>query len=174
MRVRQVPNGFTLIELMVVVGIVAVISMFALPSMRDLLRGQRMKTTSLDIYMSLVMARSEAIKLNSGNVSMIAASGGWQNGWQVCVDANANGACDSSESLLIAEDPVDSTITLSGPAGNVITYNRTGRLATASASFTLTAGADNAAAPMRCVDVDVSGRPRTRVDSNHTDSDGCN
>jgi type IV fimbrial biogenesis protein FimT len=174
MRARRAPDGFTIMEVMVVVAIVGIMSVFALPSMRDLLRNQRIKTTSLDIYMSLVLARSEAIKLNSGNVSMIAATGGWQNGWKVCVDANANSVCDASESLLIAEAPVDISITVSGPAANIVTYSRDGRLATASASFTLKAGTNNKAAPMRCIDVDPSGRARTRMDSNANDSDGCN
>jgi type IV fimbrial biogenesis protein FimT len=174
MRHPAAAAGFTIIELMIVVAIVAILSSYALPSMRNMVTTNRMKTLSLDLYTSLTLARSEAIKRNTGNISMIATGGSWQNGWQVCVDANANGSCDAGEALLIAGDAVDSSLTLSGPAGNIVTYNRDGRLATASSAFQIKAGANNAASPMRCVDVDPSGRPRTRVDSNHTDSDGCN
>ena len=168
-------HGFTLIELMMVVGIVGMLSVLALPSMRDLVVANRMKTLSLDLYSSLTLARSEAIKRNASNVSMIAATGGWQNGWTVCVDANSNGTCDSGEIVVTAGDAVDSSITLSGPSGpSLVTFSRDGRLSTAAASFKIIYTANNASVPMRCVDLSVSGRPNTRSDSNHTDSDGCN
>jgi len=159
---------------MVVMMIVAVLAVVGLPSLTGLLRSQRIKTASLDLYSSLVLTRSEAIKRNANTVSMIAAGGGWQNGWKVCVDADGNGVCGAAEVLLLQQDPLDPSISVSGPAGNVVTYNRDGRLATGSAAFTLLAGVNDKAAPMRCVDVDVSGRPRTRMDSNAVDSDGCN
>jgi len=170
---RNAAAGFTIAELMIVATIVGILAMWAFPSMTNLQNNQRLKTTSLDLYMSLVLARSEAIKRNTGNVSMIAA-GGWQGGWTVCVDANANGVCDAGEVVLISEDPVDTKITITGPGGNIVTYGRDGRPTTGATSFTLTAGTNNHAAPMRCVDVDVSGRPRTRVDTNNNDADGCN
>lgn len=165
--------GFTIIELMLVVGIVGVVTLFALPSMRDLVTTNRMKTVSLDLYTSLALARSEAVKRNNNSVSVVAATGGWQNGWTVkCVDTA--GSCGGADVEVIAGDAVDSSLTLTGPTGNIITFNRDGRLATAAASFTIKAGTDNAQSPMRCVDVNVSGRPKTTVDSNHVDSDGCN
>ena len=170
---RRGGRGFTLIELMIVITIVGVLAVFGLPEMRNLVVGNRMKTLSLDIYSSLALARSEAVKRNTGNVSMVATSGNWQNGWTVCVDSNADGSCAGEVTLTIA-DAVDSSIALAGPAGNIVTYSRDGRLSSPSALFKITAGANNANVPMRCVDVNVSGRPRTLVDTNHVDSDNCN
>jgi len=167
--------GFTLIELMIVVGIVGVLAIFALPAMRDLVVANRMKSLSLDIYSSLALARSEAIKRNSSNVSMVAATGGWQNGWTVCVDANADGACGTGEVVVTAYDAIDASISLTGPTGPaLVTFNRDGRLGSAAATFKIIYTANNIQTPMRCVELSVSGRPKTLVDTNHTDSDSCN
>jgi Tfp pilus assembly protein FimT len=106
---------------------------------------------------------------------MIAAAGGWQNGWKVCIDTNGDGDCDTGEEVILEADAVDSSITLTGPTGPArVTFNRDGRLATAAASFKIVYTANNAQVPMRCVELNVSGRPKTLADTNATDSDGCN
>lgn len=166
--------GFSIIELMIVVAIVGVLSVFALPSMRDTVVSSRMKSLSLDLYSSLALARSEAIKRNTGSVSMIATGGNWQNGWSVtCVDSG--GSCGGSNVVLTVGDAVDSSISLSEANGiTTITFNRDGRLATAATSLRIIYTANNAQVPMRCVELSVSGRPKTLVDTNATDSNGCN
>ena len=175
MATRGGAAGFTIIELMIVIGIVGVLAVFALPSMRDLIVSNRMKTLSMDLYAGLALARSEAVKRNVGNVSMIAAAGGWQSGWKVCIDSNADGDCDPGEEVVLEADAVDSSISLTGPSGPArVTFNRDGRLATAAASFRIVYTANNAQVPMRCVELSVSGRPKTLADTNATDSDGCN
>ena len=166
-------GGFTIVELMIVVVIIGILGTIAAPSLRDLVLNQRMKTVSLDIYTSLALARSEAVKRNSSEVKMIANGGSWQNGWKVCVDTNGNNVCGSSEVVVIAMDAIEG-ITVTGPS-TPVNYLRDGRISgTASASFILKSGTNNTGVAMRCVTVDISGRPNTKADTNHTDSDGCN
>ena len=172
---RAAMPGFTIIELMIVVAIVGVLAVVGLPSMRDMVVSNRMKSLSLDVYTSLALARSEAIKRNNGSVSMIATGGSWQNGWSVtCVDSG--GSCGGSNLVLTSVDAVDGSIALTGPTGPAqVTFSRDGRLAaTAAASFRIVYTTNNARVPMRCVELSVSGRPKTLADTNATDGDGCN
>ena len=172
-HVGRAAAGFTMIELLLVVGLVGVLAAVGLPSMSDLVTSNRMKDVSLNLYTSMTLARSEAIKRNAGNISVVPGSGAsWQNGWTVCVDTNANGACDSGETVLVSGEAPNASLTVTGPL--IVTYNRDGRLATSAASFRIKSGTNNSRAPMRCVEVSTSGRPVTRVDSNAIDSDGCN
>ena len=58
-------SGFTIAEMMLVVLIIGILSAFAVPSMRSLIRTQEVKTISFDIFASLTLARSEALKRNT-------------------------------------------------------------------------------------------------------------
>jgi len=148
--------GFTMVEMMMVVLIIAILSAFAVPSMKSMIRTQQVKSTSFDIFASLMLARSEAIKRNA-NVTMTPLAGGWTAGWTV-MDANNN--------LLRTQEYSSSnaSVTVTGPV-NVI-YNSAGRLAAgaAPAPFVLTSNAIEAAIrddQERCVFLDLSGRPRS-------------
>lgn len=73
--------GFTAIELMVVVSIVAVLAALAGPSFTPLMERWRVRSATEDLASTLYFARSEAIKRGGGIT--IAASGGWNSGWKV-------------------------------------------------------------------------------------------
>lgn len=88
-------NGFTLVELMVVIAIVAVLLTLALPSFEGSMRSNRVATTTNEMIASLALARSEAIR--SSRTSRLCASsdgatcvGTWNDGWIVATDNDAN------------------------------------------------------------------------------------
>ncbi len=149
--IRQL-RGFTIIELMGVIGIMAILVTIAAPNFIQLLKNQRVKTASFDVFSSLVVARSEALTRNA-TVTVTPASGttNWANGWQV----------KTGSTVLRSQDPTPG-VTITGPTS--ITYTGTGRLsATLSSGIELKPIGASAGVTSRCITVDLSGRPLTKA-----------
>ena len=86
-------RGFSIIELMTAVAIVAILVTVGLPGLRELLANNRLTTQINAFASSLALARSEAVKVN-GTVVVCPSSDGascatgvdWNVGWIVYVD----------------------------------------------------------------------------------------
>lgn len=154
-------RGFTLIELLFVVALVALLATLAGPSFQDLIRNSRLRTTTFDLYSSLMYARSEAIKRNA-DIDIVPVAGGWINGWKVQLGA--------SSSVLRAQDAVAASISIDGPAA-ALTYRRDGRLTGAAAIPTFSVFVSgHQGIPRRCVNVRVSGQANIQYDYNRDGS----
>jgi len=99
-------KGFTLVELMTAVAVVAILSAIAYPSFQGTLRSNRMATTSNQLIASLSLARSEAVK-NTHGAGICASVNGtscdgddWTRGWMVWDDPNHSGSFDAGETVL--------------------------------------------------------------------------
>ncbi len=115
-------KGFTLVELMITITLVALFLTLAMPSFQDFILNNRLSTQANDILADLALARSEAIR-RAANVTICKSanptaaspscdtnrSSSWTNGWVVFVDRGTLG-----------------TIELSGTAPDEILRARTG------------------------------------------------
>ena len=143
-RSRNRQRGFTATEMMIVVGIVAMLAAFAAPNMAAMIRVQRLRTATFDVFSSLNFARSEAIKRNT-TVTVTPTGGAWNTGWRI-TDSNGN---------VLKEQSGWDTITVTGPG--TVTFAGSGRLSTVPGFFNVTS-TDVDATQYRCVRIDASGR----------------
>ncbi|MFT4195883.1 GspH/FimT family pseudopilin [Ottowia sp.] len=114
-------RGFTAIELMVVIAIVAILAALAAPSFTPLIERWRVRQAAEDMQATLYYARSEAIK-RGGGISIVPQGSGWSDGWQVMHSS-------TSDPLQLATAPTRTTITLNSPNNtNAVFIDRWGML----------------------------------------------
>jgi prepilin-type N-terminal cleavage/methylation domain-containing protein len=139
--------GFTLIELMVVVAIIALIATAGAPRMRTYFSNSASNSTQQRLFINLMQARNHAITrqmpvtiapndTTTGN-GVLATGGGvnWGLGWKTFIDANNNGKYDSgdtNEILLGSQDDFGDNIQIRSIAGTLdsskpIIFEATGR-----------------------------------------------
>ena len=155
-------RGFTMIELMIAVTVLAILTAVALPFYGSFIAGQRIKTASFDMISQLTLVRSEAIKRNS-TVTIAPATGGidWKSGWTV---VTAGGTTLSQQAALtgLSIDCWLGTTATACPAK--IEYIYTGKLLspTPSPSFRIFSTSHSTSANTRCIGIDLGGRPYSK------------
>lgn len=129
--------GFTALEMLVTIAIMAIILTIAIPSMTSFLQNSRLASAQGEFVASLNLARSEAA--TRGVPVVITAAGNTTGnqfgaGWTVWADTNANGVQDAGEPSIRSESALPSAITL-GDSGQVtsITFAPSGFLNPATA-----------------------------------------
>jgi len=105
-------SGFTLLELLITLSIVAIIVTIGVPNFRGVIMDNRMVSQSNQFVRSVNLARSTAVRHQrnaticvSANydaaVPTCAASTDWSNGWIVWVDKDRDSATDADEIVAV-------------------------------------------------------------------------
>lgn len=145
--------GFTMLELIVVVAVIAIGTAVAVPAFSDVIATQRVRAVATSLQISLMRARSEATKRNA-SVRVVPVGGEWKNGWQVRDNTNA---------VVEAQDPVPGARITSGAIS--VVYQASGRLQPGNVpSFSIATGREGDE-KYRCVVVDLSGRAYVKEES---------
>ncbi|WDS36037.1 GspH/FimT family pseudopilin [Pseudoxanthomonas sp.] len=160
---RDQVRGFTLIELMVTVAVLAILLAIALPSFQQTLRSNRVATSTNALIGTLALARSEAIRSTHGaavcsSTNGTACGGSWSDGYLVWADANGDGALAATETVLKFTRG-NGDIAITGP-GNAVQFDSRGRAAVAVA-LTLRPPACGSAQLQRKIDVTITGQVKT-------------
>lgn len=180
-------HGFTLIELMVVMGIAAVLATLAAPSFTRLLQSNTISSNVNLFLADMRFARSESIRLGGAVVicrsdapeasSPTCGSGsgpggnGWVSGWIIFQDLDNDGNKDNSGSvdpLLRVQAPItsmDSIVEGGSSSSTKLRFTATGRLLNLSSATQFQFGGGNYSNEVqRVVCINLSGRARIAGD----------
>jgi type IV fimbrial biogenesis protein FimT len=183
MRTRYKSAGFTLLELMIVVAIVAILTTLAAPSFKNLIQSNTMSSAVNTFLADMRFARSEAIRRGGGVVMCrsdapeasppVCGTGsgpggnGWVSGWFIYIDQDSNGAVSTNEVLRV-QAPITAVNSIVASASrNTFQFAATGRLSLSSiTSLQFGSNPPFANDAQRVVCVSVGGRARIAGDGN--------
>lgn len=136
---RQKQNGFTLMELMIVIVIVAILAALALPSFKSVLEGRRLVGAAENLFSDLQYARSEAVKRNEVIRFQVTTGASWCFG----VDDDDGVACDCNASACeidgLLKNVVSSSYTgIQMTTGGVVEFDPRQGLPDTAQTFTFT------------------------------------
>lgn len=98
---KDAQNGFSLVELMVVLGVMSLLALASIPAVLDWLPNQRCKAAARDIYANFQKAKVTAIKTN---INCAITFGQDVNGtnydYVIYTDSNENCEYDASEPII--------------------------------------------------------------------------
>jgi type IV fimbrial biogenesis protein FimT len=168
--------GFTLVELMVTVAIVAILMAIGAPQLRAFMLRKQVAADVESLTAALQLARSEALK-RSGRVSVCALSDAvlsksedaacaadgatdWSHGWMVFIDYGAAGFNTATDTVLRVEANVRAgSLTATSPPGEIISFLANGLTFAAQGHFDIQPKADDGTPYCRRMTINRQGRP---------------
>jgi len=112
---RVTANGFTLIELIVTIALLAILMAVAVPSLMTFQRNSELTSFSNTMLASINAARGEAMKRGRSAMMTPADGTNWSSGWVVFVDMDGDRAYASTTDLtLLKREAPPSYLTVSG------------------------------------------------------------
>ncbi len=172
-------RGFTLLEALVVVALLALLLGLSVPGLTGWRARQQLQAQAEDLWNSLMLARAQAL-LYQQHVTVCAGAGDlcdpladWHKGWVVFVDTNRNGVLESGERLLHQRAASPERVRMRGNSAvsRHIGYGAEGRSESLTGGFqagTITACAVGQNTGWRLI-INAVGRPRLE----QADVPGC-
>ncbi len=176
--------GFTLIELMVTLGIAAVVTALAVPSFNEAIRSNRLASYANSLTSALSIARSEAIKrgknvivrrVDNNSFTNVGVGANWEDGWDVFVDEDGDGndVYEVGDTRIKTFPALAEGFTLRGnnPFDARIIYTPRGQISGLGGRFVICDNRDNDLLPdpntSRLLTVLTTGRSRVMDDTNN-------
>jgi type IV fimbrial biogenesis protein FimT len=152
---RQAVRGFTLLEAMMAITVMAILMAIAVPSFKDASLSSQLRGAANELAASAYLARSEALKRNavitlcmSADGENCATSGGWEQGWVV----------RSPTGMLKAQAAAPSGLRITAGGVTSLSFQPTAAGATA-ATFTVCRATPSVGREEREVRIEATGRP---------------
>ncbi len=141
--------GFTLIEMMVVIAIIAVLSAIAVPSFMEYARNQRLNGAARQVYSDLMNARQQAVTENKKIIVEFVSN----HQYQFVRDNDASETVSTGDETLVLRDihPEYSDVTFSAGFNPAFRPNGTGK----NPVITLTSSSTG---KTKCITISTAGR----------------
>ncbi|MGY3265251.1 GspH/FimT family pseudopilin [Lysobacter sp. HA35] len=162
-------SGFTLIELMVAVGVMAILAAIAFPNFQGVMRSNRLATTTNQVLGAMALARAEAIRNTRGSGVCASTDGSscstgtdWTTGWLVWSDVNGNGTYDGAGTdTALRYVQGNPKVTITGPSGaTAVRFDARGRLTNTAQTIILQPDSCGSQALRRTLLINPTGQVR--------------
>lgn len=169
-------KGFTLVELMVTISILAILLAIGVPNLREFILKQQVSADANTLASAIRLARSEAMK-RSGVVTICPSldpaaetptcvannTTDWSTGWLIFVDypptsTGSTGTYEAVDTLIRVEQGIRSGRITSSDSGKGVSFLSNGISSNALASYTISSSADDHPLVQRCVVISRQGR----------------
>ncbi len=159
-------NGFTLFELLVALGIAALLVAVGIPNMRAMIMDNRIISEANHFVATINAARSSAVRYQrpaivcstanfDAAVPTCSGSTDWSNGWIVWVDKNMD-ATTTADEVIAVSPPVSGSVSMTSGSANRFSYDARG-FGTAAAD-TISFCDDRSGETGRVIRVNAAGR----------------
>ncbi len=160
--------GFTLLELVIIIAILAITMAIAAPSLSTMISDNRITSGVNDFTAALQFAKAEAAarispvtickKNNASNNCTVGND--WQQGWIVFADTNGDGDVDGDDVILLNHEALDARLSFGGTAqvASLITYQPSGTTSITSAQVLIMCDNRGFVSAARGVLVTITGR----------------
>jgi type IV fimbrial biogenesis protein FimT len=138
MRETTLTSGFTMMEMVILMAVIAILAALALPNASNYIDNNRLNAAAADMVVTMQTARSEAVGRNVA-VTICAATGTgtacrpdghrWELGWLMFVDSDADRKVDGGEEVIQYHQALNKNLTLRGSSeiNKPITFFPSGR-----------------------------------------------
>ena len=128
-------TGLSLVELMVTLSIFVILIAASAPPLKGLIITNRIANVADELYGSIMLARSEAIKRRQtvalcstvNNQTCNTASTGWQSGWLIFTDAAEDGLLNDNDVLLRRVSEPSELLSIAWNRGYSLRFNSRGQ-----------------------------------------------
>ena len=105
-------QGFTIVELMVVIAIIGVLAMIATPSFREIKRNSELTSATNSLMAAINTARTEAMKRGKNAIIAPTTGTNWNTGITVFVDNNMDNAYGVDDAIVMQTEVLPTYFTI--------------------------------------------------------------